>query len=410
MAQIRTARTSDSAEAQLQDPNQIIAAREIFSSTLYKKVVNDAKQDDKEMLFRHSFNLTEQELAEDYEPGQITIVLVGITLNKDLPAAKGKQLGVSGTKPPTEHILIFDLPERYTGSKILESGEELEDDHSEEMDEDTTALLVVTPCFNNPEDRPTKMYVLLKPENGIYSLYNVPEAEVFYFPEFRCSVKAGEQRQREWNTLVKRISIKNNVITQPKLTAYSAVQDTSVFTIDHAVAFAKNIIGPAAAYAMNQDANRDAWFLGQLMKRLGRTSIPQSSFSALLQARINAFKSLRDRSIARSKALRNEPGNDIVPESPARLWQLYGDTDDADAAQRINDSLCMFVTYHCAEAVDSITPQLQRIIETLETATGTNKTEDDGNSNGTGKDDKTKSGSGKGKGEDGKGRKDDDEP
>lgn len=62
------------------------------------------------------------------------------------------------------------------------------------MDDDTTALLVVTPCFDDPQDRQTKMYVLLKPENGICSLYSASETEIFYFPEFHCSVKAGEEQ------------------------------------------------------------------------------------------------------------------------------------------------------------------------------------------------------------------------
>lgn len=137
------------------------------------------------MLFRQSFNLTEQELAEDLDPGQILVVLVGITLTKDLLAPKGKQVnrskrpGVVGTKLPIERSLIFDLPERYTGSKVLESGDELKEDDSKEIDDDTTALLVATPCFDDPQDRQTRMYVLLKPENDICSLYSAPEIKVF---------------------------------------------------------------------------------------------------------------------------------------------------------------------------------------------------------------------------------------
>lgn len=72
------------------EPNQIIAAHEKFSSMPYKKVAIDAKQDDKEMLFRQSFNLIKQELAKDLEPGQILVVLVGITLAKELQAPEGK--------------------------------------------------------------------------------------------------------------------------------------------------------------------------------------------------------------------------------------------------------------------------------------------------------------------------------
>lgn len=52
------------------EPNQIIVAHEKFAYMPYKKVVNNAKQDDKEMLFCQSFNLTKQELAEYLKPSQ----------------------------------------------------------------------------------------------------------------------------------------------------------------------------------------------------------------------------------------------------------------------------------------------------------------------------------------------------
>ncbi|KAJ5062424.1 hypothetical protein J3E74DRAFT_404076 [Bipolaris maydis] len=128
----------------------------------YKKVVNNAKQDDKEMLFCQSFNLTKQELAEYLKPSQNSGRFGRHDIDQRTPSAKR---------------LIFDLLERYTGSKVLESGDELEEDDSKEMDDDVNALLVVTPCFDKPQDRQTKMYVLLKPENGICSLYSASEPE-----------------------------------------------------------------------------------------------------------------------------------------------------------------------------------------------------------------------------------------
>jgi hypothetical protein len=103
---------------------------------------------------------------------------------------------------------------------------------------------------------------------------------------------------------------------------------------------------------------------------LSRSSIDAGSYPALLAAVVDALKKVRAENKGQADALHKKLGNDVVPKSPAEVWQLFGDTPTTDAARKLFDSFSKFLVDYHAGTADIIGPQLSHIIEVAEIATG----------------------------------------
>ncbi|USP73094.1 hypothetical protein yc1106_00368 [Curvularia clavata] len=331
------------------------------------------------------------------------------------------------------------------------------------------------------------MYVLMKPVDGLCSLFNVPGDEVFYFSEFRDLTKASEPRPRNWNALVKQVSLSGKAAATPKNTANS----TAVVMVDPAVAFANEVLALSSSFSIKKDPwilqelrktldqacatplnsypnidalvnqnegndegdkddqqkpiRRSAWSaeetLQELKRRwpqtaqmvtprlletirngldecedfkiqahevqpllrlaacleeepgaasnskvaaawvssavmamraarfnvkdpghLPRTSIRDGSFPALLSATVDALKIVRDNNRAHSQALRQRLGNNTILESPATLWEMFGNTQDDDAARGLYEAWCRLVLKQFENTANVIDPQLEHIL------------------------------------------------
>jgi hypothetical protein len=197
-----------------------ILAHKKASSTPYKKAFSQAEEDDESDILRPTFTFMPQELNEDSDVNQTMVLLVGLAMRAELPSdetsktVKPGRLGVVGTSRPAAPNYIFNLPKKYTGHEtqddfdIQDDFEDLDEvdscDSAEPMDIDSDKddfLLVVRPCYSQaPPGKQTKLFVLMKPKDGLCHLYNISGAEVFYFSEFRNQRPSVTELERACST------------------------------------------------------------------------------------------------------------------------------------------------------------------------------------------------------------------
>jgi hypothetical protein len=238
-------------------PNRIINAHDKPSSLLYKTITAAKAEEKAKSLYRQTFKFTVQETASETRAEEMKVLVVGMTLKTDFwgemktqeAEAAGKkktegkvkkERGIVGQHLPHDTSHIFHLPERYTGHKVKTDNIDLLDEvEPREQGEDMLALLVVTPCTEKKPSQ-TKLYVLMKPDDGLCRLYNCPGNEVVQFPEFRDIGKAQESRTRRWNAFAQ----KTDEIEG--LTAYASIRDKTGVVVGPTTAFANKVVGASS--------------------------------------------------------------------------------------------------------------------------------------------------------------------
>jgi hypothetical protein len=191
-----------------------------------------------------------------YVPFVVGLALRAELSNEETPSKV--RLGIIGISRPVDER-VFILPQKYTGHSVHGQPKALETD-DEEDDEGKDFLLVVSPCYDQmPASKQTKLFVLLKPKEGLCSMHSIPGSDVFYFSEFRDDSTSSANRQQNWNALVMAQAIQKgkDASEKRKPIVHSNRVDVSVSPVNPTRAFIGQLHVLAAAF----QGKREEWLL-----------------------------------------------------------------------------------------------------------------------------------------------------
>ncbi|KAH9862925.1 hypothetical protein J1614_010738 [Plenodomus biglobosus] len=233
--------------------NQFIIAHGKTSSTIYKILVRNTPETKQNTLFRKDFTFTVEETAAEPGDHQQRVLVVWLTCMTMAVKAKAKDeegkstkrqwnkhIGVVVIMLPVQPNQVLRLPSSYTGHAVRDDNEVLDLVDGVEAvghESEVRVLLVVSPCYDKPPTQ-TKLYALLRPEN-------VQATRSAISPNFGTFGKAAEPRQRNWNSLLRKLVIKQNEgdVVAPELTTYGTPRDELVAMVGTTVSSANGCPG-----------------------------------------------------------------------------------------------------------------------------------------------------------------------
>ncbi|RYN39880.1 hypothetical protein AA0112_g3581 [Alternaria arborescens] len=328
--------------------NKTIIAHGNISSTSYKSISGSVRP-------RDNFTFSEEELADQVDDAQIKVLVVGLTV----PDAKfddknpndKKHGGIVGHALPVDPKRTLKLASRHTGHKTVDEFEVLDEvdqvDKSDMVDDaeidGVNAFLVATPCTDKAPTQ-TKMYVLGRQENGLCRLFNCPGEEVFYFAEFRDSLKKAGDRQTRWNRLVRAVATRQEKTEQSKLAIYGTPRDTTAVMVDPVVAFVNEVAMLTSAFSMT----KDPWIMTKLSSVIDEV-VPQIANAVRDHPNLKAFVTTAPKGKI----------DDFDSDMSAQEEEDEDDDDDAGAGIRWDaEAMLAEVAQRWPETAKSLTTQL----------------------------------------------------
>ena len=132
-------------------------------------------------------------------------------------------------------------------------------------DAENPPLLVVTEILETRPDA-IQLWVLLRPRQGLCTLFQVAQRIVFYRHEFRDATTALNSRCANWNKLVALQSVCPGSSKTPsaKQERFRRARDTSKVILEPNISFSNEIL----CLAMSFKTSRDPWFLKEIQNVL----------------------------------------------------------------------------------------------------------------------------------------------
>ncbi|KIV79243.1 hypothetical protein PV11_06812 [Exophiala sideris] len=201
-----------------------------------KGVVDTRKESAETPVFRTSMELTQREQQTEgaTQPGTAVYLIVGYA-KWDFRDAKYKK-NRAGTKDPTGTIKPSD-------KEILPW-----------TDEKHPTCYVVSEFFEKEPDQ-LHLLVLLHPENGLYTPYQIGKGDVFFRYEYRTAATSLKARRATWN----------QAITE-KQTKFQRAHDSGKVILEPHESFGKEITMLVAAF----EHTKSDWILQELEHLLKR--------------------------------------------------------------------------------------------------------------------------------------------
>ncbi|KAB2102532.1 hypothetical protein AG0111_0g8697 [Alternaria gaisen] len=328
--------------------NKTIIAHGNISSTSYKSISGSVRP-------RDNFTFSEEELADQVGDAQIKVLVVGLTIPNakfdDKNPNDKKHGGIVGHALPVDPKRTLKLASRHTGHKTVDEFEVLDEvDQVDKLDmvddaeiDGVNAFLVATPCTDKAPTQ-TKMYVLGRQENGLCRLFNCPGEEVFYFAEFRDSLKKAGDRQTRWNRLVRAVATRQEKTEQSKLAIYGTPRDTTAVMVDPVVAFVNEVAMLTSAFSMT----KDPWIMTKLSSVIDEV-VPQIANVVRDHPNLKAFVTTAPKGKI----------NDFDSDMSAEEEEDEDDDDDAGAGIRWDaEAMLAEVAQRWPETAKSLTTQL----------------------------------------------------
>jgi hypothetical protein len=188
--------------------------------------------------FRSSISFTASEMREQVEPGERKYLVVGITFHK-----------LGDLEPKWNKIV----------NKAQPVGHVIKDNIISSKDGDMLPILVVTKVLE--EESNIHLRALINPRNGLCRPHHISKEHCFYFPMFRDSSTAYEQRSANWSRLVADIAVKTSSTPVSKKQAkYLKARNTTKVILEPIVSLRNEICCLVESFA----ASGQMWHLEEL--------------------------------------------------------------------------------------------------------------------------------------------------